>query len=309
MEDARAAVVAASQAEAKAAAAQQHIARRAAADEEEANAVAADAAAEAKAAADDDAKLKALMVRKNSLAAVLTACVEAANPDDDEVQARAAQAWAQTERVESEIAAVVEAGAERRSEARERAEARREAAAAAEQEAAAAAAEEEKATAAGKGGQGDGGNDNTSKIGALFNNSGAGDGNNAAMPLPASSSASSKLSTTAALSTAPSETDSAPIEALDDFSEVSPTGPLSVRDVLNDGLEQWEVKLGVVPAQVQHLIQRHGLFTKLTLKEKTLLWRHRKHLVNEEKSHVALLAAATDWSSRAQVSWLGKVAS
>jgi len=109
MEDARAAVAAAAQAEAKAAAAQEKLARKAAADEIEAKAVAADAATEAAAAAEDDKKLKALMVRKNSLAEVLTACVEAANPEDDEVQIRAAQAWAQTERVEAEIAALVDA--------------------------------------------------------------------------------------------------------------------------------------------------------------------------------------------------------
>ena len=302
MEDARAAVAAAAQAEAKAAAAQEKLARKAAADEIEAKAVAADAATEAAAAAEDDKKLKALMVRKNSLAEVLTACVEAANPEDDEVQIRAAQAWAQTERVEAEIAALVDAGAERRMIAREKAEARREAAAVAEQEREAALAEAAATAAAGadgkEGNKGEG-NNRVSKIGALFNSTGA-DGDGAVIALPGSTATGTAAATAAGEE---AEEEAAPIEVMDDFSEVSQAGALSVRDVLNDGLEQWEVKLGVVPAQVQQLIQRHGLFTKLTSREKTLLWRHRKHLVNEEKSHVALLAAATDWSSRAQVNF------
>lgn len=77
---------------------------------------------------------------------------------------------------------------------------------------------------------------------------------------------------------------------------------ISVFEVLQDGLENWEVqKLNLIPEPVMKLINKHGLYQALNKKEKVLLWRHRELLIQDPTKCLSLLGMCCNWKSRLEV--------
>jgi hypothetical protein len=75
----------------------------------------------------------------------------------------------------------------------------------------------------------------------------------------------------------------------------------SVKEVLTDGLENWETKLETIPDPVMKLVQEHGLLQVLSDDDKSLLWRHRELLLKDPTRGLSLLAMTVDWTNREAV--------